>query len=491
MLVIGCDSMLDIEPETKTTYTNYFKGEKDAAALLYNANAKLFSVLGQDKYHEVVGLKVDMIRSQSYIDVRDLDPTAYNVSWSIYYSTIYSANVILDNAYRFTDIENERLEYYKCQACFIKGVCYFLLARQWGDVPIVPNSTVVAAFPREEVNKVLEEAIRNAEIALDLPKFEDLVDETGGKIYAKQYGSKGAATALLAQIYAWRGGLFGDKDDWEKAEQYCSEIIDGKVGYYELVDTPQNVCAKVMKGDSPEGIFEGEYSMLDDPFHFHDAYAAVEPFIGYPVIENSLPTEERTFEINRTTVKDMYEEGDRRMDAYFFKIDSVYKYPSGEEIPITKAFLQKWNFPVYEYSEWDEAYEYKNQNVNRVVWRLADIMLLRAECRARLNKANAADDLNEIRKRAYGDYSHNYTASEGDLRYVIFKEREKELLFEGHRFYDVLRNGYWKTELTEAYAIMSDGEFDLGAQYYPVEEKAFYQNDLMRQNLYWSAKGIK
>lgn len=86
-----------------------------------------------------------------------------------------------------------------------------------GDAPIVPNSTIVAAFPRESVDKVLAEAIRNAEIALDLPKFEDLVDETGAKITSKQYGCKGAATALLANIYAWRAGLFGEKEDWEKA----------------------------------------------------------------------------------------------------------------------------------------------------------------------------------------------------------------------------------------------------------------------------------
>lgn len=494
--LVACDSMLDIEPEIATTYTNYFKGEKDAAALLYNINATLFnSLYMDDQQHEIIGLEVDEINDpwQQYDNIRNMVASFYKnaCSWGRYYDLIYSANVILDNAYRFTDIDDERLEYYKRQACFVKGFAYFQVARQWGDAPIVPNSTIVAAFPREKVSKVLEEAIRNAEIALELPKFEDLVDENGAKITAKQYGCKGAATALLAHIYAWRAGLLGDNKDWEKAEQYCTDIIDGKVGYYKLAENPVEVCKSVMKGNSTEGIFEGEYYIQDDRLFMYEPYVATTVFLTYPVKMGELPTEVSTFEIYKTTVKEMYEERDQRRDAYFFKIDSVYKNPSGEEIPIKKAFLCKWNNSIYEYNEWAQENEYKTQDVNRIVWRLADIMLLRAECRARLGAGNAADDLNEIRRRAYGNYSHNYTAAEGDLRYTIFKEREKELLFEGHRFYDVMRNGYWKTELTGAFASMSEAEFKQGAQYYPVHSNAFAKNDLMRQNEYWQSKGIK
>lgn len=161
--LVACDAMLDVEPEIKTTYTNYFKGEKDAAALLYDINASLFnSLYSEDQRHEIIGLKADKINAWDYDNIRNLVPDVYKneCSWSRYYGLIYSANVILDNAYRFTDIDEERLEYYKRQACFVKGFSYFQVARQWGDAPIVPNSTIVAAFPREKVTKVLEEAIR-------------------------------------------------------------------------------------------------------------------------------------------------------------------------------------------------------------------------------------------------------------------------------------------------------------------------------------------
>lgn len=77
----------------------------------------------------------------------------------------------------------------------------------------------------------------------------------------------------------------------------------------------------------------------------------------------------------------MYGTGDRRLDAYFIH-DDIINEETGEVIPVDKAFLIKWNHPVY-----DDYYgenEYQCQDVNRIVWRLADIMLLRAECRARL-----------------------------------------------------------------------------------------------------------
>ena len=104
--------------------------------------------------------------------------------------------------------------------------------------------------------------------------------------------------------------------------------------------------------------------------------------------------------------------------------------------------------------------------MDKIVWRLADILLLRAECRARQNLPNAADDLNAIRERAYGNRMHDYDpARDGDLQYAIFHEREKELFFEFDRFYALRRNG---------------------ALYYGVPDDAFTANDLMRQNVYWN-----
>lgn len=129
---------------------------------------------------------------------------------------------------------------------------------------------------------------------------------------------------------------------------------------------------------------------------------------------------------------------------------------------------------------------------DHIIYRLADLILLRAECYARINKNDlATKDLNRIRERAYGNRSHDYNAAtEGsDLRYIIFKEREKELLWEGKRWYDIVRNGYWKTELSKFHATqMTQQDVDNGALYMPVGYPAFNENSLMTQNKYWQAR---
>lgn len=68
---------------------------------------------------------------------------------------------------------------------------------------------------------------------------------------------------------------------------------------------------------------------------------------------------------------------------------------------------------------------------------------------AKLDDSRAKDDLNVIRRRAKA--TEYPAAGESDIRMAIFREREKELLYEGHRYYDVVRNNYL-IELDPVYA---------------------------------------
>ena len=122
---------------------------------------------------------------------------------------------------------------------------------------------------------------------------------------------------------------------------------------------------------------------------------------------------------------------------------------------------------------------------NRVVWRLADLILLRAECRARLGLGTAVNDLNRVRNRA-GLPDYDGPVDPEQLREEIFHERERELFGEGVRYYDVVRTGYFREQLSWAYAALTDEEVKDGALYLPVSRNAFSKNPLMKQNIYWS-----
>ena len=69
---------------------------------------------------------------------------------------------------------------------------------------------------------------------------------------------------------------------------------------------------------------------------------------------------------------------------------------------------------------------------------------------------------------------------------VVQRERLIELFWEGQRYYDVVRNGYFREELSLVYAALTDNDIRDGALYLPVSRNSFTKNPLMKQNIYWS-----
>ncbi len=88
-----------------------------------------------------------------------------------------------------------------------------------------------------------------------------------------------------------------------------------------------------------------------------------------------------------------------------------------------------------------EAGTSTNQSNDMVLFRYADILLMKAECEVRLNK-NTADALqlvNQIRERAYsGDMSHDWTLGDLTLDHIL-DERGRELAWEMWRRQDLIR----------------------------------------------------
>ena len=513
--LVGCTDVIDVQPENDTTFTNYFQTLDDAEALLVNLELSVRNMMCTSREanpHVIAGEIADSTTATYMSGPRELSAEYHTqAKWVDFYTAINAADLILDNLSRFP-LTAEELKPYELQAYFVKGLCYFLLAQRWGEVPITKGTTYFGKIGKSSVHDVLEEATKYALKALELPVYEELTDNYGKARESKQYGSKGAAAALLAHLYAWRASIEGEDKYWSESEKYCTMIIDNQVGTYCLAATPEEVCNDVFLGNHKESIWEVYRSVEDKVISTSLSVAYFsEIFVGIPTYIDVYTgiNAQRDIIIFKDRVRKMYDKEDLRRDTYFWGIDAdefyviqgkemnecVLSYGSNDVVQNTydiknrkEAYVNKFRKPAWDYNEKWGTYNYMGMEINKVYWRLADIILLRAECRARQNNLAAIDDLNRIRERAYGNRLHDYTAAEGDLRLAIFREREKELIFEDHRYYDVRRNGddYVRRELPEAYGQLTDEDIRDGALYLDVDNAAFSNNDLMRHNIYWN-----
>ena len=136
--------------------------------------------------------------------------------------------------------------------------------------------------------------------------------------------------------------------------------------------------------------------------------------------------------------------------------------------------------------------DFRSLNADLVQWRLADLYLLRAECNAKLGQdASAIADLNVIRSRAQATAYPAATDTEG-LQKAIYLERTKEFLGENDsHYFDIIRNGYYATELKGKFRVLSAQDVHGGAQVLHVpagareDKDGHLVNPLIHQKPYW------
>lgn len=498
--LLSCNDWLEVNSEKSVNLSTFFKNENELETWMngvFNAE-KYIGTRPVVESFGYTGLYCDdaganegyrRLDQQYYLDHRD--------SWQGHYNVIYLANVMFDSRKQFKDILKERADFWLAEANFVKAYTYFDLVRRWGEVPLVYTSESAEPLAKSPVEAVLQEAIRCAEEALILPKHEDLRDSYGAAVTSRQYASLGTVHTLLANIYAWMGGLYDKKEYWQKAEAEASVVIDGKAGDYALEPDIKGLLENCLgkKRNSRETIFEIEINSLDEDRSTQMSFDTPYPgmlLINYPYLESNPQNIETSVSIPRITVKTVHElfadSGDQRVKEYWYRLGQVkYALSGSDSVYSEYAFLNKWREPVMQTNpELKDDYTGPiYMEGNRVIWRLADLILLRAECRARLGLATARDDLDRIRERAGLSKYVGSTVSEV-LRKEIFHERERELFGEGERYYDIVRNGYYREMLLGNYQTLQDNDVKNGALYLPVEENAFRKNLYMKQNTYWS-----
>lgn len=511
-LNISCSSMLDVEPENSVTFTNFYKNEQDIATLTRGMHAMLAWSMRSFNVLEYVGVKADASPSGHMpspdVFMRYHVWNSVGTGWKSFYDVIYECNLLFDNV-KEPVCARDRMDFYYGQANFIKGVCYFQLARYWGDAVISGHTEDTQSRPKKPMIEVLDTALACAKRAFALlDKHENQVDQTGAKITSKQYGSKGSAATLIAHINAWKAAMGKGLSDeerracWEEADTYASKVIDtDECGFYELENSAELLVTNTLNTrNGKESIFELELNAKDETLDAK-VFTSARWFVSFPIIPGALPGDvtSNQWKLKIQTVLDMYSGTDERKNAFFYKPELYLNDPDSARACGGYAFEYKYRKGLFSTETTSgQTLVFENFDVNKMIWRLADLILLRAEARMQLgNTSGAKQDLWQVQQRSKAD---KYT--DGDLQMAIFREREKELIFEDHRYFDVMRNeGYYKTELPknkvfvpfpfpheeeeEVYSLLTEQEIADGALFLPIGSSAFYLNPMMIQNTYW------
>ncbi len=186
---------------------------------------------------------------QAYAEVDIFAPTdankGINAAWNTCYTTIKSANYIINNADK-APVSKEEKVIALGQAHYWRAVSYFWLVRRFGPVPM--NLTGDVDFNRNLSSEaeVYQQIIKDLDYCVaKLPtKYNKEPRAMNG---ANIYITKQASQATLAGVYMAMGGWpLNDQTAYAKAAKNAKAVIDGvKAGTYEYIleDEYKNVYA--------------------------------------------------------------------------------------------------------------------------------------------------------------------------------------------------------------------------------------------------------
>lgn len=313
------------------------------------------------------------------------------------------------------------------EALFLRAHYYYILVRLYGGVPLrlepfePGNSTAIA---RASVDDVYRQIMSDCQRAIDiLPAKSEYDSENVGR------ACKDAALTQMADIYLTRASK--NKDYYQHVVNLCDSVT--ALGYdLSKCKYEDNFDATVNNG--PESIFEVQFSgNTEYDFWGNNPQSSwLSTFMG----PRNSDFVAGCYGWNQPTEEFMsqYEEGDKRKDLTVFyegcpdfdgkKYKSSY---SNTGYNVRKFLVTKAISP-----------EYNTNPANFVVWRYADVLLMKAEALNELGEtAKACEPLNIVRHRA--GLANVAGLNQSEMRNKIIHERRMELAFEGHRWFDMIR----------------------------------------------------
>jgi starch-binding outer membrane protein, SusD/RagB family len=374
-----------------------------------------------------------LIHNGTFTQYRELGTkqiTSANASvatlWGSIYNTVYLANFIIERLPQVSGVTAAQRDRVLGTAHFLRGYAYFVALYSFGGVPKVTDIAI-------DVNRNIARASESEILDFILDDYTEALSKVPASISNAAFVNEFSVRAALAKYYLYLGNN-------AQAESFATNVISSNE--YLLEPKFENL---VLKDFTAEAIFEVGYTLADDP-GTNGSIGLNNLFVGRREI---IPS-------NQVIVALASVESGERFSTISFNSSNLKGSDNG------------WSVAKYGTADQD--------NNNVVVFRLAEMYLIRAEARAKLNNLTGSrDDLNVLRNRAKAPVITS--ASQSQLIQLIEDERRVELAFEGHRWYDLVRTNRAKTVMSAFSSNWKDA-YEL----WPIPQREILNNPALAEN---------
>lgn len=375
--------------------------------------------------------------------------------WQNTYEVVSCANNVIGNVPGMSNATAERKENFVAQAKFFRALSYFVLVNIYGEVPLKlqPQSTSetinVPLSSVEQIYSQIEQDLTDAAPALEISPVER------GRV------TRGAAYGLLAKVYLYQ----------KKYSDVLTAIEQMElVGDYDLEHDYADLF-KLGNENSCEVVYAIQF------------LSGQNPGLGNALNQYLAPLEEMGYYFDAPTqdwvncFTELCKDGsiDPRLDDSIGRNgmpwlnDNVFEASWG---PATGYLVKKHDQPLAEVPAGRKG----DGGLAYIYLRYADILLMEAEAQNELHHPELAKiPLDRVRNRA--GLAGTTATDEYTMRNVIRLERRRELGFEFHRFFDLMRYG----QVAAQEALGNSLPWGTTRFYYPIPQAEWDSNHALKQ----------
>lgn len=534
-------SCMDMEllPNDKTVDEDFWQSKSDVALMVNGAYKQFASTDVQQRLIVWGGFRSDELVVNTAVPTSDGTRVALNQiyevniettntfsNWASLYTVINYCNIVMEKAGAVMEIDPSYTQgdYLsdRSQMLALRALCYFYLVRTFRDVPYTTTAYMSESQDRVIPQLPPTEVLQNCINDLLEAEKNALSPQISGW---KRVGllTKDGIQSILADIYLWRASVLHSDADYQAAIAYCDKVIESK------------------KNQHQQNQGNGAISEKLDYLHAMGGSAFEDLYIDQNSEESIFETQYNADASGSNTgLAQMYREYKKNDGSAYLQASSKFgaatvKSSKGDNLTATELYINDmdarfWNNCIGASSGTENSLavaKYVNMNVNYIsgtvpskpitsvfvlnfdnydenfiIYRLADILLMKAEALVASVKlagdnvdpedtrlADALELVNQVYKRSLDESqwaTMTYTGYTGvvELENLILQERLRELCFEGKRWFDLLRYNYRNQDTPCNYGTMlaDQGSFMKNTQDFLDIVGTKYDNGASRTN---------